>query len=207
MLYSQYDYQIKIVLVGDSGVGKTTFFKGFTYEYQTFNIAPTLGVDFDSKIIIINDKKIKVHIWDTAGMERFRTLTINYYRGANIIMLFYDTTHRTTFDNLESWIISIKSKVDTSNCKIALIGTKTDLIEERVVSYEEAHKFADKNMLIYCEVCSLVRINKFAWDNINNIIETITKTIDENNYTDYLINDIININPPKSTKTNCCIID
>lgn len=127
MFDSEYDYLFKFLVVGDSGVGKSCLVERFSEGRFSKSFVPTIGVDF--KIRSLNTtggKKVKLQIWDTAGQERFRAITASYYRGGNAIVLCYDTTDRTTFENLRTWLKEIRSYA-RYDCRIMLVGTKTDL--------------------------------------------------------------------------------
>lgn len=152
---SQYDYLLKVVLVGDTGVGKTTFFKQVLGQVPMRTHQSTIGIDLDCIILPVNEKKVCIQIWDTAGMERYKSLTANYYVGANLLFLFYDLTRKQSFHNLRTWLASIKERVKGTDCKIVLIGNKLDLTEERQVSMEEAAMFAQENSFSYFEVSAL----------------------------------------------------
>ncbi|WBY58514.1 ras-related protein Rab-1B [Plasmodium yoelii yoelii] len=103
-----YDSLFKILLIGDSGVGKSCLLLRFADDTYTDSYISTIGVDFKIKTIEIDDKIIKLQIWDTAGQERFRTITSSYYRGAQGIIIVYDVTDRDSFNNVKNWIIEIE---------------------------------------------------------------------------------------------------
>ncbi|XP_060766887.1 ras-related protein Rab-43 isoform X2 [Neoarius graeffei] len=136
-----YDFVFKIVLVGDVGVGKTCvvqrFKKGTFIERQ----GNTIGVDFTMKTMEIQGKRIKLQIWDTAGQERFRTITQSYYRSTNGAIITYDITKKASFMAVPKWMEDVK-KYGGSNIATLLVGNKSDLTEEREVSFEEARALA-----------------------------------------------------------------
>lgn len=138
-----YDYLFKIILIGDSGVGKSAVLFRFADDVYNESYISTIGVDFKIKTIFVNGKVIKLQIWDTAGQERFRTITTSYYRGSHIIFLCYDITDRQSFYNLEMWMKEIV-KFGNPNVRIILCGTKCDLNFKRQVSYDEGSIFAKK---------------------------------------------------------------
>ena len=129
-----YEYLFKLVLIGDSGVGKSNILKRFTKHDFDLESKSTIGVEFSTKSVIIDNKKIKAQIWDTAGQERYRSITSAYYRGAVGAILVYDITRRSTFNNLDRWLKELKDHVD-KNIYIILVGNKVDLIHSQ--SYTE----------------------------------------------------------------------
>jgi len=173
---SQYDYQVKIVLIGDSGVGKTTFFRAFTQLNLDEQTYATIGVDFWSQVVPINNSKVKVVVWDTAGMERFRDLTKQYYRGTDIIILFYDITNKTSFESLDTWIKSVKKIVPEGDNIFAIVGTKLDFEAKRTVTRQEAEKFAQNNNATYFEVCSSNHKDDLASENTKAVILSTINT-------------------------------
>jgi len=173
---SQYDYQVKIVLIGDSGVGKTTFFRAFTQLNLDEQTYATIGVDFWSQVVPINNSKVKVVVWDTAGMERFRDLTKQYYRGTDIIILFYDITNKTSFESLDTWIKSVKKIVPEGDNIFAIVGTKLDFEEKRTVTRQEAEQFAQNNNATYFEVCSSNHKDDLASENTKAVILSTINT-------------------------------
>ena len=133
----------KIIIVGDSGVGKSSLLLRYSEDSYNNKLISTIGVDFKIKTLQINNKAIKLQVWDTAGQERFRTLTAGYYRGAQGIILAYDVTNRDSFVHLSNWITEINSNAPM-NVKKILIGTKNDLQEKKEVSSEEGNNLANQ---------------------------------------------------------------
>jgi len=150
-----FDLLYKVVVTGDSGVGKTNIISRFTSnEFQMENKA-TIGVEFGHAEVTLDDgTQIKVQIWDTAGQERFRAITRGYYRGAVGALIVYDITKKQTFLNVEKWLQELHEHAD-SDIVIMLVGNKTDLKTSREVSTDEARKFAQKNNLLYIETSAL----------------------------------------------------
>lgn len=136
-----YDYLLKLLLIGDSGVGKTCLL--FRFSEDTFNSAfiSTIGIDFKIRTIEVDGKKLKLQIWDTAGQERFRTITTAYYRGAAGIMLVYDMTSERSFDHIQNWMRNIEEHA-TEDVKRMIIANKADLTEKRVISKERGQTLA-----------------------------------------------------------------
>lgn len=148
------DYVFKIVVVGDSAVGKTQILGRFTRDEFSFDSKSTIGVEFQTRTITINRKHIKAQIWDTAGQERYRAVTSAYYRGALGAMLVYDITKRQTFDHIARWLEELRAHADNS-LVIMLIGNKSDLISQRAVSKEDAVEFAEEQGLFFSETSAL----------------------------------------------------
>lgn len=130
--YSDYDYLFKILLIGDSGVGKSCLLMRFMDEKYSDTYISTIGVDFKIQTMQIDDKVIKMQIWDTAGQERFRTITSSYYRGAHGIIIVYDITDAKSFDNVTNWLKEIE-RYASKNVDILVVGNKLDLEDKRKV--------------------------------------------------------------------------
>merc|ERR1712217_340316 len=145
-----YDHLFKLVLIGDSGAGKSSLLLRFADDTFTESYITTIGVDFRFKTIPVEKKTIKLQIWDTAGQERFRTITSAYYRGADGIILVYDTTDRESFNHVDDWLDEVNRYVNESTCKV-LVGNKCDLTTERQVPTEEAKKMAEGLGLAFME--------------------------------------------------------
>ncbi|XP_050883959.1 ras-related protein RABE1c isoform X1 [Lathyrus oleraceus] len=121
-----YDYLLKVLLIGDSGVGKSSLLVRFSEGSFSTSYLPTMGIDFRNRNIEMHGKRIKLQIWDTAGQERFRTITRAYYRGAMGILLVYDVTNESSFNNIRSWMLSIEQHASDNVNKI-LVGNKADM--------------------------------------------------------------------------------
>lgn len=148
---SNHDHLLKLLLVGDTGVGKTCLLMSFTSEEFDPDTRSTIGVDLKVKIVHVRGKKIKLTIWDTAGQERFRTLTSAYYRGAQGVILVYDVTRKETFDNIREWLKEVDIFTTKENVIKVLVGNKIDLDKSRKVSREEASEFARDNQMLFFE--------------------------------------------------------
>ena len=143
------DFQIKLLMIGDSGVGKTCLLLRYANDSYSPTFITTIGIDFKIKNIQLGGKRVKLQIWDTAGQERFRTITTSYFKGAQGILLVYDVTDRKTFQAIGNWISQIKSHADV-NVNRVLIGNKCDMVEERAVSTSEGEALArEYNMEFY----------------------------------------------------------
>jgi len=137
-----YDYLFKLVLIGDSGVGKSCLLLRFADDAFTESYISTIGVDFRFRTVKIDKKTVKLQIWDTAGQERFRTITSAYYRGADGIIMVYDITSQESFDHVNDWLKEVNRYASEGTCKL-LVGNKSDRTTEKVVTKERAKEFAD----------------------------------------------------------------
>uniref|UniRef100_A0A7S2RB79 Uncharacterized protein n=1 Tax=Rhizochromulina marina TaxID=1034831 RepID=A0A7S2RB79_9STRA len=138
-----FDMQIKLLMIGDSGVGKTCLLLRYANDSFSPTFITTIGIDFKIKNIELDNKRIKLQIWDTAGQERFRTITTSYFRGAQGILLVYDVTDRTSFTSIRNWVSQIQQHADVHVNKI-LIGNKCDMEDQRMVSFDEGKKLAQE---------------------------------------------------------------
>ncbi|KAF8379771.1 hypothetical protein HHK36_029220 [Tetracentron sinense] len=148
------DYVFKVVVIGDSAVGKTQILARFTKNDFCFDSKSTIGVEFQTRTLTINSKVIKAQIWDTAGQERYRAVTSAYYRGALGAMLVYDITKRQSFDHVARWVEELRAHADNS-IVIMLIGNKADLVDLRAVPTEDAVEFAENQGLFFSETSAL----------------------------------------------------
>ncbi|KAE9597433.1 putative small GTPase superfamily, P-loop containing nucleoside triphosphate hydrolase [Lupinus albus] len=139
----EYDYLFKLLLIGDSGVGKSCLLLRFADDSYLDSYISTIGVDFKIRTVEQDGKTIKLQIWDTAGQERFRTITSSYYRGAHGIIVVYDVTDQESFNNVKQWLSEI-DRYASENVNKLLVGNKCDLTANKVVSYETAKAFADE---------------------------------------------------------------
>jgi len=146
-----YDQLIKILVVGDSGVGKTCLLRRFNDEpFVEFHMT-TIGLDFAVKTISTQGKRLKLQIWDTAGQERFQSITQSFYRGADAMLLVFDVTNDESFQNCERWLKGIKQHT-AGTPELMLIGNKVDvLVEQRMVPSMLAQEFAQQNGIPYIE--------------------------------------------------------
>ncbi|KAL1266588.1 hypothetical protein QQF64_002263 [Cirrhinus molitorella] len=138
----EYDYLFKLLLIGDSGVGKSCILLRFADDTYTESFISTIGVDFKIRTIELDGKTIKLQIWDTAGQERFRTITSSYYRGAHGIIVVYDVTDQESYNNVKQWLKEI-DRYASENVNKLLVGNKCDLTTKKVVDYTTAKEFAD----------------------------------------------------------------
>ncbi|CAL1400152.1 unnamed protein product [Linum trigynum] len=152
------DYVFKVVLIGDSAVGKSQILARFARDEFSLDSKATIGVEFQTRTMVIQHKSVKAQIWDTAGQERYRAVTSAYYRGAVGAMLVYDITKRQTFDHIPRWLEELRGHAD-KNIVIILIGNKCDLEDQRAVSTEDAKEFAEKEGLFFLETSALNATN------------------------------------------------
>lgn len=153
-----FDMQIKLLMIGDSGVGKTCLLLRYANDSFSPTFITTIGIDFKIKNIELGGKRIKLQIWDTAGQERFRTITTSYFRGAQGILLVYDVTERDTFENISNWVSQIQQHADVHVNKI-LIGNKCDMNDNRKVSTAEGQALADEYGIMFFETSAKTDIN------------------------------------------------
>ena len=153
-----YDFIFKVLLLGNSDVGKSSILLRYVDSVWNETFVPTIGVDFKVKTVEIGDKKVKMQIWDTAGQERFRNVISTYFRGGNGLLLIYDITNKDSFKNLESWLIEIEKNASENILKL-LIGNKSDLEEDREISKEEGQAFANRNGMQFMETSAKMNTN------------------------------------------------
>lgn len=139
----EYDYLFKLLLIGDSGVGKSCLLLRFADDTYTESYISTIGVDFKIRTIELEGKTVKLQIWDTAGQERFRTITSSYYRGAHGIIVVYDVTDKDSFDSVKNWLQEI-DRYAVEGVNKLLVGNKSDLVGKKVVETDTAKQMADQ---------------------------------------------------------------
>merc|ERR1711904_142698 len=154
----EYDYLFKLLLIGDSGVGKSCLLLRFADDTYTESYISTIGVDFKIRTIELEGKVIKLQIWDTAGQERFRTITSSYYRGAHGIIVVYDVTDQVSFNNVRQWLQEI-DRYACENVNKLLVGNKCDLQDKRAVAQAEAKAFAEELGVQFLETSAKNSIN------------------------------------------------
>uniref|UniRef100_A0A8D8R0G1 Ras-related protein Rab-35 n=1 Tax=Cacopsylla melanoneura TaxID=428564 RepID=A0A8D8R0G1_9HEMI len=152
-----YDHLFKLLIIGDSGVGKSSLLIRFSDNTFSGNYITTIGVDFKIRTIDIQGEKVKLQIWDTAGQERFRTITSTYYRGTHGVIVVYDVTSGETFANVKRWLHEIEN-----NCEVVnriLVGNKNDDPQQKVVLTEDAQRFANQMGIQLFETSAKDNIN------------------------------------------------
>ena len=168
----EYDFIFKVLLLGNSDVGKSSLILRYVDQVWSDTFVPTIGVDFKVKTLEIDNKQIKMQIWDTAGQERFRNVISSYFRGSHGIFLIYDITNRDSFKNLENWLIEIEKNASQNVLKI-LIGNKSDLVDDREIKTEEGQAFANRNGMKFIETSAKMNTN------VNEAFETLAKLMME----------------------------
>lgn len=165
-----YDYMFKVVLIGDSSIGKSSILLRFSDDEFQDSYITTIGVDFKIKTIDVDGKLVKLQIWDTAGQERFRTISRAYYSNVDGILIIYDITNENTFDNVQYWLGEI-SKYSSTTVKV-LIGNKSDLDNKRMVDMKVAEEFAKRQNIPFFETSAKENVNidtcfkKIIWEMI-----------------------------------------
>ncbi|VDM34342.1 unnamed protein product [Hydatigera taeniaeformis] len=154
MAKKTYDLLFKLMLIGDSGVGKTCILFRFVDDSFSSSFISTIGIDFKIKTVEIDGKRIKLQIWDTAGQERFQTITASYYRGAMGIMLVYSVTCRKSFENISKWMSNITNLASEEVEKI-IVANKSDKVDQRQVSEEEGLAVAEKYEVKHFETSAM----------------------------------------------------
>ena len=201
----EYDLLFKLILIGDSCVGKSNILLKYLKNQFNENSKTTIGVEFGTKNIIINNKRIKIQIWDTAGQERYRSITSAYYKGAKGALIVYDITRKNTFDNIDKWITDLKLNGDENIC-IIILGNKSDLIDKREINKNDGIKKAEMYKTAFLETSAL------NGDNISKAFDELIEQIVINNkniFQDDNENEIdkgVNLNDEKNNnKKKCCL--
>ena len=198
MASHKYDHLFKLLIIGESGVGKTCLLLRYTEDSFTANHLTTIGIDFKIKIINLNGQHIKLQIWDTAGQERFRTITKTYYKGAHGIILTYDVTDQNSFKNIRNWIKQIEANAQTTVKKV-LVGNKCDK-PDRVVAEEEGKKLANDFNMSFFETSAKTN------HNVNEVFTFLTEEILKANAgkTEEGGKKLTKDNAEKTGKKGCC---
>ena len=204
-----FDYFLKIIIIGDTSVGKTNFL--FRFIDGKFNqiYQPTIGIDYKSIIRVLpkTRKKVKIQFWDTAGQERYKSLNKIYFQRVQGIILMYDITKRESFENLDSWRNLIFDNVD--NIPVALIGNKLDIADEkRIVEVEEGKSFADENGFLFYETSALngKNVSNAIYSLCEKIIGSLERTLSFNINNSETFNDILEEKKIQEIKVRkpCC---
>lgn len=220
MIGRKFDYSLKVIAVGDSGVGKTSFLARFVRDNFDDEIPSTLGVEFMSKIIETEKHRIQLQLWDTAGQELFRSVTRGYYRGSVGALLLFDLSKPDSFESINSWLNDVR-EIARPECVVALIGNKLDLCppsrqsevqkeednkseqdKSNYVSREEAEKYAKQNSMLYYEVSAKTGQNvKVAFD---GLVAAIEKNLDSGVYELPSASDQIDFKNEEEQSRSCC---
>jgi Ras-related protein Rab-11A len=174
----EYDFLFKLIIVGDSNVGKTNIMSKYIHNKFNYTSKSTIGVEFGTKIVKIDNKKIKAQIWDTAGQERYKSITSAYYKGAKGALIVYDITNKFTFESVDKWVQDLNSYGD-KNLTLLLVGNKSDLEDKRQIMKEDGEEKAKSFNLGFIETSAC------SGDNIDQAFvimlkEVLKKYIDEN---------------------------
>ena len=170
---SQYDYLYKVIFMGDSDTGKSSLSQRIAHDSFNPTYIDTIGVDFFIKYIKISGKIIKLQMWDTAGADRFRSITKSYYRGSNIICLVYDVTNLNSFKNIKNWMKDIED-FKKEKVYIVLVGNKCDSLD-RVITEEEGINLAKEHNIDFLETSA--KNDKNIFELLYNRINKLTKTV------------------------------
>ena len=206
-LDSEYDYLFKLILVGDSYVGKTNILSKYIKNEFNQNTKSTVGVEFGAKLLKIEDKIIKAQIWDTAGQERYKSITSAYYKGAKGAFIVYDITNRLTFESVDKWVQDLNLNSD-KNITLLLIGNKKDLADKRDVTKEEGEEKAKSFGLAFLETSALTgeNIDKVFDYMLKEVYNKITIEKANSGEIDYInIGNNIEINEQTEKKSTCCL--
>ena len=149
---------IKILMIGDSGVGKSSILLRFTEDVFDDDLSCTIGVDCKSEKIRVGDEFLNLQIWDTAGQEKFRSLTSSYYRGTNAVILVYDVTQRLTFDHLDEWLRELLMYSSRDELVMLLVGNKIDCDEQRALTRDEGAGWARKHGMMFMETSAKTKV-------------------------------------------------
>ena len=194
----EYEFIIKILIIGDSTVGKTNFVYKFSEDKFSENYFASTGIELKTTSIQIDGKSIKIQLWDTAGQEKYRAMTKNLYLKSQAIIILFDITNETSFINLKNWMSQIKESCG-EDIPILLVGNKTDLEDNRVINKERAMEYANNENIEYIEVSSKTgeNINKA----LTSLLQKILKRADSNSNFSFTL-DAGTVK--KKTKHNCC---
>ena len=194
-----YDEKIKLMVLGDSNVGKSSILTKYCKNQFLSKYITTIGIDFQIKYLNINNKRIKVQIWDTAGQERYRVVTKNYFNTSNGFIIIYDITDRSSFNNINNWMDQIESFIG-KEVKCILFGNKNDLDNKRDVQIEEGEKLAKKYN------CPFFETSAKEGNNIEEgFKEIVMEIIKDNKNSKVKRNNSIILKSKKvKQKSNCC---
>nr|XP_033779782.1 ras-related protein Rab-3D isoform X1 [Geotrypetes seraphini]XP_033779783.1 ras-related protein Rab-3D isoform X1 [Geotrypetes seraphini]XP_033779784.1 ras-related protein Rab-3D isoform X1 [Geotrypetes seraphini]XP_033779785.1 ras-related protein Rab-3D isoform X1 [Geotrypetes seraphini]XP_033779786.1 ras-related protein Rab-3D isoform X1 [Geotrypetes seraphini] len=176
-----FDYMFKLLIIGNSSVGKTSFLFRYADDSFTSAFVSTVGIDFKVKTVYRNEKRVKLQIWDTAGQERYRTITTAYYRGAMGFLLMYDISNQDSFNAVQDWATQIKT-YSWDNAQVILVGNKCDLEDDRVIPTEDGKRLADELGFEFFEASAKENINvKQVFERlVDTICEKMNESLDAN---------------------------
>jgi len=193
-----YDVKYKIMVLGESKVGKTSLIKRYTKDQFGGVYLTTVGMDFQDKIIEIEDKKVRLQVWDTAGQERFRNVTKSYFQSSHGLLVVYDITDRESFEKINFWMDNIKNNAP-ENAKLILVGNKCDLADERKVTIEDGENKARNYNIKFFEASAKdgTNVNELFFYLANEIYQD-DKTKEKDN------KNPLKLNKEKKGKKGCC---
>ena len=205
MSFSQdYDYLFKLLLIGNSAVGKSSLLLRFSDNIFNDSFLPTIGVDFKIRTFDLNNKIVKLQIWDTAGQERFKTITSSYYKGAHGIIMVYDITDKQSFKNIDNWLGEVE-KHASENVNKLLVGNKCDLESNRQVTYEEGKAYADQLGIKFIETSAKESKNvDSAFITMSNEIKTRVQKNDTPGLNDIAPSKKIQPGQNVTNQSGCC---
>ena len=200
---ADFDLLFKVLLIGDSGTGKSCLLIRFAEDIFSDNYISTIGVDFKIKTIDVDGKTVKMQVWDTAGQERFRTITASYYRGSNGIIIVYDVTDRESFDHVSFWMKEVDRLATPDVCRL-LVGNKSDLTDKRVVTFEEGQSLANQHGVKFIETSA--RDNSNVEDLFHQMAIEMQKKQGASNPTSGGDNQAVPLRPSKPVPSSggCC---
>lgn len=197
MSTKSYDILIKLLLIGDSGVGKSCLLLRFCQDEFTPSFISTIGIDFKIRTVDLDGKVAKFQVWDTAGQERFKTITTAYYRSAMGFLLVYDVTDEKSFHDIRSWHANIKEHA-RDNVEMILVGNKRDMEDKRVVSYEQGKALADKLGIPFIEASA-----KTA-ESVDEAFLTLARLVKNNMSTESTDQSTVNVGSQSNKSSSCC---
>ena len=202
----KYDKKCQLLIIGNSAVGKSSILRRFAQDKFNANYFATIGIDFFTKDVILDNERIHIKMWDTAGQERYKALTQGFFRNAQGLMIVYDVKNKESFDDLKYWIQSIENNINIQNKNIPaiIIGNKIDL-NEREVDKNEAEQFAKSKDYKYFEVSA--KSGQGIDESIKYLIKKVIEVVDKNEEQKkkcIVINNEDENNKDKSKKINCC---